>query len=82
IYQLHKDGQVSDKLYSLSQGPAKECLSYNGYIINGFRFHTREWESRRKSQNSGLCVPREDEGVAEDENDFYGVVNNIIEARY
>ncbi|XP_026452354.1 uncharacterized protein LOC113352797 [Papaver somniferum] len=82
IYQLHKDGQVSDKLYSLSQGPAKECLSYNGYIINGFRFHTREWESRRKSQNSGLCVHREDEGVAEDENDFYGVVNNIIEARY
>ncbi|XP_026410924.1 uncharacterized protein LOC113306169 [Papaver somniferum] len=82
IYQLHKKGQVSDELYSLSQGPAKECLSYNGYIINGFRFHTREWESRRKSQNSGLCVPREDEGVAEDENDFYGVVNNIIEARY
>ncbi|XP_026430326.1 uncharacterized protein LOC113326872 [Papaver somniferum] len=82
IYQFHKKGKVSDELYSLSQGPAKEFLSYNGYIINGFRFHTREWESRRKSQNSGLCVPWEDEGVAEDENDFYGVVNNIIEARY
>ncbi|KAL3537130.1 hypothetical protein ACH5RR_000496 [Cinchona calisaya] len=42
--------------------------------MNGNNFHTRENGSGKRSVNSGICV----EGVL---NDFYGVIEEIIEAR-
>jgi hypothetical protein len=48
---------------------------YNGYIINGFLFHTRYQEEKRKIQNSGVLVL-----VGEIE--YFGILEEIIELEY
>ncbi|KAG5539964.1 hypothetical protein RHGRI_020261 [Rhododendron griersonianum] len=54
--QLAEDEQLSEELRALARGPDDVGKRYREYIINGFRFHTREVERRRKSQNSGVVV--------------------------
>ena len=71
--------QATDALYSLACGPHVRVKMFSGCIVNGVRFHTRDREKRRKTQNSGLVV----EGDHEDEmHDFYGVLVNVIELNY
>ncbi|KAJ0041453.1 hypothetical protein Pint_28227 [Pistacia integerrima] len=46
---------------------------FSGYIINGFRFHTKQLEGKRVKQNSGVLV----KGMVEDKNiDYYGVLSD------
>ncbi|CAN1782145.1 hypothetical protein LINPERHAP1_LOCUS15680 [Linum perenne] len=66
-------------LHSLSCEPISSVTKYTGCIINGVRFHTKDREMRRKTQNSGIVV----EGNHLDEIiDFYGVLVDIIELDY
>ncbi|XP_050218270.1 uncharacterized protein LOC126669032 [Mercurialis annua] len=44
----------------LAASPSTIIRTYNGYINNGFRFHTRDCEVIRKSQNSGVMVRGDD----------------------
>ena len=46
----------SNELIALARGPNKIVNRYNSFIINGFKFHTREREKFRKIQNSGVMV--------------------------
>jgi hypothetical protein len=71
--------RFTDDLWSLAQGPHLDVSTYSGYKINGFRFHTRKVEERRKTQNSGVLV--NNEGLAEGI-DFYGVLTDVIELLY
>ncbi|XP_042942758.1 uncharacterized protein LOC122307433 [Carya illinoinensis] len=70
---------VVDDLYALVCGPERWVASYTACIINGKRFHTKQRELRRRTQNSGVLVTG-------DENtnnvDFYGVINEIVELHY
>ncbi|XP_042983179.1 uncharacterized protein LOC122312596 [Carya illinoinensis] len=70
---------VADDLYALVCGPERWVASYTACIINGKRFHTKQRELRRRTQNSGVLVTG-------DENtnnvDFYGVINEIVELHY
>ncbi|CAN1337175.1 hypothetical protein LINPERPRIM_LOCUS37485 [Linum perenne] len=66
-------------LHSLSCEPSSCVSKYNGCIINGVRFHTKDRQNRQKSQNSGVVV----EGNHLDENiDFYGVLTEVIQLDY
>ena len=47
---------ISKHILSLSRGPSTLVTCYKEYIINVFRFHTREREKGKKTQNSGVIV--------------------------
>ncbi|XP_065860184.1 uncharacterized protein [Euphorbia lathyris] len=81
IMQLHKerDARVNEELLSLAYGPLYGIQTFKGYVINGFRFHTKELETKRLKQNSGVLV----KGVMGDKMiDYYGVLNEIVELQY
>ncbi|KAF7128108.1 hypothetical protein RHSIM_Rhsim11G0023200 [Rhododendron simsii] len=71
--------EATDELWSLANGPGSIIDFYSGCICNGVRFHTRDRESRRKSQNSGIVVEGEERGK---NMNYYGYLNKIWELRY
>ncbi|XP_016199365.1 uncharacterized protein LOC107640353 [Arachis ipaensis] len=81
---------VPDWIKELSRGPNKIAKRYLGYFINGYRFHTRQREARRKTQNSGvtLVALTTSFASAKDPNpirakvSYYGRINYIIELDY
>ena len=44
--------QVTHELRWLARGPYEVIRRFTGYIINGFRFHTKKRERDLKTQNS------------------------------
>ena len=64
-----------DELAAIARGPNNIVSRYNGFIINGFKFHTKEREKFRKTQNSGVMV--EADGKA-----YYGILTDIYELNY
>ena len=54
---------------------------FNGYIIGGVRFHTKERERKRKTQNSGVVVTSKISD-SEDNIIYYGVIKEMIELNY
>ncbi|CAL1388845.1 unnamed protein product [Linum trigynum] len=66
-------------LHSLSCGPVPGPVSYTRCIVNGVRFHTKDRESRRNTQNSGIVV---EGNHLDDVIDFYGVLVDIIRLDY
>ncbi|KAA0068183.1 uncharacterized protein E6C27_scaffold238G001570 [Cucumis melo var. makuwa] len=54
--RLDCDKFISDDLYALACGPNDFARSYSGCITNGVRFHTKDRDSRRTSQNSGVVL--------------------------
>ena len=64
----------SAKLISLARGSNFIVNKYNYFIINGFKFHTKDRENS-KTQNSGLMVEA-------DEKTYYGVLTHIYELDY
>ena len=64
-----------DELIALARGPNKIVNRYNDFIINSFKFHTRERKKFRKIQNSSVMVEA-------DEKSYYGVLKDIYELDY
>ncbi|KAA0032050.1 uncharacterized protein E6C27_scaffold223G00070 [Cucumis melo var. makuwa] len=54
--RLHCDKFISDDLYALACGSNDCARSYSGCIANGVRFHTKDRDSHRTTQNSGVMV--------------------------
>ncbi|XP_042942865.1 uncharacterized protein LOC122277050 [Carya illinoinensis] len=81
IAELHSmtPPAVSDDIFALSCGPDPRVASYSRCIMNGIRFHTKQLEGRRRTQNSGVVVHGEHQGLPVD---FYDVLQDIIELRY
>ncbi|CAD6253099.1 unnamed protein product [Miscanthus lutarioriparius] len=67
---------ITKKVRALAAKPSKHGVRYNGYIINGFRFHTLSREAARSTQNSGVV------NIAEDGVNYYGRLTDIIELTY
>ena len=53
---MHDEGRISEHLLALSHGLNAFVTCFKGYIINGFRFHTKEHNNKRKTQNSRVVV--------------------------
>ncbi|KAK8934485.1 hypothetical protein KSP39_PZI014484 [Platanthera zijinensis] len=81
---------VHDWVKELSRGPNNVAKMYSAYIINGYRFHTRKCDARRKTQNSGVTLEAvtpsfksiSDENPATICMTYYGAITSIIELDY
>ncbi|XP_035837675.1 uncharacterized protein LOC110893278 [Helianthus annuus] len=92
VEELHTRGdhRITEDLRNLASGPAEFVKKYKGFIINGFRFHTKDLEQNRKTQNSGVMLEAMTNSFssAKDNNPivgdvtYYGVLNDIIELEY
>ncbi|KAG6502953.1 hypothetical protein ZIOFF_035242 [Zingiber officinale] len=81
---------VPDHLKELSRGPNTIARCFSSYVINGYRFHTKQRDAKRKTQNSGVSVVSVTQSFAstKDENPttkpiaYYGSIIEIIELDY
>ena len=51
--------------------------SYNDLIVNGYRFHTKDYIRNKFTMNSGICVRGNIYG--ENNLDYYDIVEEILE---
>ncbi|XP_041001830.1 uncharacterized protein LOC121247540 [Juglans microcarpa x Juglans regia] len=81
IQDLRKNNpsEVSEDLYALACGPEPWVVSYSACIMNGIRFHTRNHEELRRTQNSGVLVSGEHQSESVE---FYSVVKDILALQY
>ena len=87
---MRHEGAVSKHILSLSHGPNTSITCYKGYIVNGFKFHKKEQEKGKKTQNSGVIVTEEVSSFvsARDTNpisghvSYYSVLSDIVELHY
>nr|XP_009804797.1 PREDICTED: uncharacterized protein LOC104249960 isoform X1 [Nicotiana sylvestris] len=79
IFVLSAQGRANDELISLAVGPAPLVHRYSTFVVNGFRFHTKELALRRKMQNSGVLVRGDD---SDSNKEYYGVLEDIYELSY
>lgn len=61
---------VNKYIGDLAEGPLLEITTYQGYVVNGYRFHTVSHQSRHATTNNGVCI--KGEIFSTDEMDFYG----------
>ncbi|XP_052291954.1 uncharacterized protein LOC127900771 [Citrus sinensis] len=81
---------ISEALRWIAHGPRPEVIKYQGYEINGYRFHTKERDDLRVVQNSGVYLEANTFQIssAKDKNpvvanmSFYGVIQEIWELDY
>ena len=57
-----ESNHISRGLINLAQGPDKRVIRLTGCTINGHRFHTKDRDTCRKSQNSEVLVQAEHQG--------------------
>lgn len=77
--RVEESPEATDELWSLANGPNLLVKEYSGCIINGIRFHTKELDDRRTSQNSGVLVRGDHEHQM---HDFYGHISKVWELEY
>ncbi|XP_071695088.1 uncharacterized protein [Rutidosis leptorrhynchoides] len=84
------DNRITSDITALANSPYVVVKKYRGYNINGFRFHIKDVEKNRTTQNSGVMIDvvTSSFSSASDNNHilgdvtYYGVLNNIIELQY
>jgi hypothetical protein len=67
------------ELKGLTKGFAYKVKSFTVYDVNGYRFHTRNYEWNRPNQkttNTEVRTPNTDE------RDYYGIVEEIYELNF
>lgn len=87
---MSEENPKSKDLKLLSRRPNFIGLKYEKFVVNGFRFHTRDLASSRNTQNSGVRVKATTSSFSStrDQNpilsdlDYFGVLKNIIELDY
>ena len=67
-------------MIDLARGPLRYAWSYEGYFVNGYKFHTQKYGDGRVTHNSGVCV----RGTCynEPESDYYGLLDEVVEVEY
>lgn len=85
-----KKKECSVELLYFAKGPLPAAKKYTGYVINGFRFHTRKRDMRCTTQNSGVFLTAlttsfassKDQNPVVGEVSYYGAIEEIIEVDY
>ena len=70
---------MDPELRQVSVGCEYRVRSYGGYDVNGYRFHTKNYEQshpNRRTRNSGVCT----QGT--DKKDYYGIIEEIYELTF
>ncbi|WMV26200.1 hypothetical protein MTR67_019585 [Solanum verrucosum] len=83
VAQLHKedDSRIMEDLLTLSRGPTKYVLHYNGYIVNGYRLHAEDYDKNLRTQNCGVVVVGETDKHSE-KIDYYEVLTDVLELEF
>ncbi|XP_074342456.1 uncharacterized protein LOC141680019 [Apium graveolens] len=88
--QVGKKEVILPELQVLSKGPNRVAKQFSGYVINGFRFHTKFRDARCITQNSGVFLSAlttsfassKDENPLVSEVNYYGRIEEILEIDY
>lgn len=72
--------EVDDSIKKLAEGPGRRVTCFNGFFVNGFRFHTESYGSNKKTMNSGIWV--KGSCYEEVEKDYYGKLKEVVELEY
>ena len=67
--KVNESSEATKQLWSLTNGHKPHMKEYTVCIVNGVKFHTRDLDNRRVTQNSGVCTKGDHEGEM---HDFYG----------
>ncbi|XP_019253815.1 PREDICTED: uncharacterized protein LOC109232499 [Nicotiana attenuata] len=83
VAQLHKedDSQIMEDLLSLSRGPTQYTTYFNGYIVNGYRFHVEDYDKNLRTHNCGVVVVGENDKDRENI-DYNGILTDVIELQF
>ncbi|RVW94540.1 hypothetical protein CK203_030792 [Vitis vinifera] len=81
---------ISETLKWIAHGPSHYISKYHGYVINGCRYHTKERDDLRTTQNSGVSIVASTMQIAsaKDQNPvfgelcFYGIITEIWDLDY
>lgn len=81
---------MSRELLSLAKGPNRAAKRLSGYVVNGYRFHTKRRDEKCTTQNSGVHLTAwttsfasaKDENPTVGEVGYYGSIEEIIELDY
>ncbi|KAH0725277.1 hypothetical protein KY284_001142 [Solanum tuberosum] len=79
-----------DEVQEYIRGPNSVAKRYFGYLINEYRFHVRQRDARRKTQNSGVTLVASSTSFASSTNKnpiaadltYYGRIVDIVELDY
>ncbi|XP_060186166.1 uncharacterized protein LOC132615574 [Lycium barbarum] len=77
VFVLSAQGCTNDELISLAVSPDPLVHRYSTFMVNGFRFQTKELVI--KTQNSGVLVRGDD---PDPNKEYYGVLEDIYELSY
>lgn len=88
--EVERKKDCSLELVNLAKGPQRAAKKYTGYMINGFRFHTKQRDARCTTQNSGVFLTSLTTSFAsaKDQNPivgdvcYYGAIEEIIQVDY
>ncbi|XP_071741432.1 uncharacterized protein [Rutidosis leptorrhynchoides] len=88
--EVQGDQSVTEEIKWLARGPVKTVKRYSGYLVKGYRFHTKKREKYLKTQNSGVVVTVEGASYASSRDrrpvngtvNYYGKLNDIIQLNY
>ncbi|CAH1412938.1 unnamed protein product [Lactuca virosa] len=62
----------------IAEKPSRHAHFHNGYFVNGYKFHTQQYGEGRVTNNFGVCV-RGETYNDEQESDYYGILQEILE---
>jgi len=76
----YQSNGIENQLFGLAIGPSTSVKCYNGYYVNGFKFHTQSYGRFKKMMNSGVCM----KGNCYDDNerDYYGMLKEVVRLKY
>nr|CAN66225.1 hypothetical protein VITISV_006068 [Vitis vinifera] len=81
---------ISETLKWIAHGPSHYVSKYHGYVINGCRYHTKESDELRATQNSGVSIiastlqiaNAKDQNLVFGDLCFYGIITKIWDLDY
>jgi hypothetical protein len=73
--------ESADTIKRLASSPSTQITTWQGYDINGYRFHTKEKGKKSAAQNSGVRYEGIDESTGKSRK-YYGVIQDIWELDY
>ena len=76
----YQSNGIENQLFGLAMGPSTSVKCYNGYYVNGFKFHTQHYGRFKKTMNSGVCV--KGSCYDDDERDYYGMLKEVVRLKY
>ncbi|KAK1373230.1 hypothetical protein POM88_029423 [Heracleum sosnowskyi] len=88
--EVGKRSESSLELLHLARGPQRAAKKFSGYVVNGFRFHTKKRDAKCTTQNSGVILTAltisfassKDKNPTVGDVTYYGAIEEIIEVDY